>query len=313
MIQSKYETEDLLLSITKNCETLIKQTHGKAEETLEFKLNKPRETFHVNPPISVEGSWMIGLTSLEVYFSNFNVANQKNNFEIYTVSELVGEESIYETVGNLFKEKSGCSEITEDMLDDETTKPITIEKHTKTYREINHAKPLIKILHRFNSSMFQDFESFLRTEIDLVEDDMRLILDEYNSSFITYELKPGIYTFYDFSKVLLTNLQREFDGDDNAIDIEIDDFTKKAKLVVRSGIIAIRFDENSVCSTIPGLNNCWDYKHYIEQISQRMIKLSSIKKIHLKCDVIDGSIQNGLRQPILYSFVSDKPSGYNVF
>ena len=33
----------------------------------------------------------------------------------------------------------------------------------------------------------------------------------------------------------------------------------------------------------------------------------------MKCDVIDGSVVNGLRQPILYSFVLDKPSGYKIF
>ena len=33
----------------------------------------------------------------------------------------------------------------------------------------------------------------------------------------------------------------------------------------------------------------------------------------MKCDCIDGSIQDGLRQPILFSFVLDKPSGYKVF
>ena len=37
------------------------------------------------------------------------------------------------------------------------------------------------------------------------------------------------------------------------------------------------------------------------------------KNFHLKCDVIDGSIVDGLRQPLLYSFVLDKPSGYGVF
>ena len=56
MIRPKYETEDLLPSITKKCETLIKQTHRKPEETLEFKLTKSRETFHFNPPMSIEGS-----------------------------------------------------------------------------------------------------------------------------------------------------------------------------------------------------------------------------------------------------------------
>ena len=43
MIQPKNETEDLLLSITKNCEMLLEPTHRKAEETLEFKMKKSRE------------------------------------------------------------------------------------------------------------------------------------------------------------------------------------------------------------------------------------------------------------------------------
>ena len=33
----------------------------------------------------------------------------------------------------------------------------------------------------------------------------------------------------------------------------------------------------------------------------------------MKCDAIDGSVVNGVRQPILYKFVLDKPSGYKVF
>ena len=45
MNQTKDRTEDLLLLITKNCGKLIKQTHGKAEETLEFKKIKPRKHF----------------------------------------------------------------------------------------------------------------------------------------------------------------------------------------------------------------------------------------------------------------------------
>ena len=55
MIKPKNETEDLLLSITKNCETLIEQTHRKPEETLEFKMNISREKFHFSPPIQVKG------------------------------------------------------------------------------------------------------------------------------------------------------------------------------------------------------------------------------------------------------------------
>ena len=46
MIRPKNATEDLLLSITKNCEKLIEKTHRKAEKFLEFKMIKRRETFH---------------------------------------------------------------------------------------------------------------------------------------------------------------------------------------------------------------------------------------------------------------------------
>ena len=43
------------------------------------------------------------------------------------------------------------------------------------------------------------------------------------------------------------------------------------------------------------------------------MNLYTINKIHLKCDVIDGSVVDGIRQPILYSFILDKPAGYKVF
>ena len=82
MIRPKNQTEDLILSKTKNCETLIEQTHRKAEETLEFKMNKSKETFHFKPPIPIEGSWMISLTDLEVYNSFYNIT-ENNKFELY--------------------------------------------------------------------------------------------------------------------------------------------------------------------------------------------------------------------------------------
>ena len=49
-IKPKNETEDLLLSFAKNCETFVNITYRGPEETLEFNLNKQRETFHFKPP-----------------------------------------------------------------------------------------------------------------------------------------------------------------------------------------------------------------------------------------------------------------------
>ncbi len=77
MIRPKNETEDLLLSITKNCQTLIDQTHRKPEETLEFKMYKSRQLFHFNPPIQTKGDWVIGVVDLEVYNSLFNITEKK--------------------------------------------------------------------------------------------------------------------------------------------------------------------------------------------------------------------------------------------
>ena len=56
MIRPKNDTEDLLPSFTKSCETLIEQTHRKPHEVIEFKTVKSRETFHFNPFDQIDGS-----------------------------------------------------------------------------------------------------------------------------------------------------------------------------------------------------------------------------------------------------------------
>ena len=47
------------------------------------KLTKPRKTFSFKLPISIEGSWMLGLTNLEIYNSIFKINTTKVKFEIY--------------------------------------------------------------------------------------------------------------------------------------------------------------------------------------------------------------------------------------
>ena len=313
MIRPKNQTEDLLLSITKNCETLINQTHRKAEETLEFKMNKSREIIHFNPTIQIKEDWMLGLNDLEVYNSIFNITEQNNKFELYKFPDEKSGGVSYEKVRDEIERDLGISDITAADLQDDIIAPIIIEEYKKQVTKRMEDGGYMKILAGYVRSVFQDFESYLRTEIDLVQDDVKLGLDEYNSSFITYELDPGIYTFKDLSEALFNILQSEYTGYNNVIDIEFDDITRKTKLVLRHGIVAIRFDEKSFFSTILGFTPGWDYKHYNKYTSQKVVNLGSTNKIHLKCDCIDGSVVNGLRQPILYSFVLDKLPGYKVF
>ena len=68
----------------------------------------------------------------------------------------------------------------------------------------------MKILSIYTSSVFQDFESFLRSQIDLVEDDIKLVLEEYNSNFVTYKLEPGIYSYKDIAEAVFYILQSEY-------------------------------------------------------------------------------------------------------
>ena len=313
MIRPKNQTEDLLLSITKNCETIIEQTHRKPEQTLEFKMNKSRESFHFRPPIQVEGDWMIGLTDLEVYNSIFNITEENNKFELYKFPDEKAGGVTYEKVKDEIKKDLDIEDITAEDLQDDIIGPTIIEEYKEQVTKRMNDEQYMNILAIYTSSVFQDFESFLRTQIDLVEDDIKLVLDEYNSNFITYELAPGIYTYRDITEALYYILQSEYPQSGSEILIRLDDITRKTKLVVRHGIIAIRFDEKSFFSTILGFTPGWDYKHYNQYLSQKILNLSNTNKIHLKCDAIDGSVVNGIRQPILYSFVLDKPAGYKNF
>ena len=47
--------------------------------------------------------------------------------------------------------------------------------------------------------------------------------------------------------------------------------------------------------------------------SDKPINITGVDKVHSKGDCVDGSIQDGVRQPILYSFALDKPPGHKIF
>ena len=103
----------------------------------------------------------------------------------------------------------------------------------------------------------------------------------------------------------------------------------KTKIILKfknneKGLFALgtlRFNDTSFFHTLLGFTPYWDYKPTNSNrdairgvyTSNKILNLSSTNKIHLKCDCIDGSIQDGVRQPILFSLVLDKPSGYKIF
>ena len=97
-------------------------------------------------------------------------------------------------------------------------------------------------------SLFRDFESYLRIVFGLDEDDIHLILKQYNANFVTYELDPGNYTTEDLQKAVY------FLGDhEGTLQIEYDDLNKKTKnILTRFGSIfgTLGFDEKPFFSYI---------------------------------------------------------------
>ena len=119
MIKPKDDTKNSL-SISENSESLVEQTHRKPEETLDFKLTKPRETFHSQSPISNEGSWMIGLTSIEAYNSIFTKNATNKKIELYT--DTFDQFSLTELKDEL-EEILDSSNITSEHLQDDIIGP----------------------------------------------------------------------------------------------------------------------------------------------------------------------------------------------
>ena len=312
MITPKNETENLLLSITKNCETLIEQTHRKPEETLEFKMAKTRETFHFNPPIQVKGDWMIGLVDLEVYNSIFNITEENNKFELYRdTSDKFGFLELKDEIEEILD----ISHITNEHLDDEILGPQIIDEFIKLSTEKRNSDGYMILLYGYTRSRFRDFESYLRIVIGLDEKDIQLILNEYNSHFITYELTPGIYSIQDISDIFYN-----FSVNNESIKFEYDNISMKTKIILkyigeRKKFVlgTLRFDERSFFHTFIDFTPYWDYKPSNVYTSDKILNLNTVNKIHLKCDIIDGSVVDGVRQTILYSFVLYKRPGYKVF
>ena len=70
--------ESLLLSIAKSNQEIVENTHSKPQETLEFKMNKQKESCSFDVPLELPEQWMMGVTSLEVYNSVYNITNKNN-------------------------------------------------------------------------------------------------------------------------------------------------------------------------------------------------------------------------------------------
>ena len=306
---------ELLLLIKKHTDTLIEQTKTKPQETLEFKMNKQRQTFSFNPPINLieEDKWLIAVSSFECTNSVFNITDDNNSFSII-ISGHYQNESDEETIDNLnklFELKS-----LELHVEEVKKRGNKIKISDKEYKLSDFDNQKYEILQELKNVKYNDLEDLVY-RIRLSYDEIMDILDlKYIPTNRTgYSLNPGIYEVADLNNTLKYILPANV-----KVSITIDDIRLKSNLKISQTLI---FTEKSFFYTILGFTQSRSYPlddidgHY--QIiagsykSNRPINITGIDKIHLKCDCIQGSIVNGVREPILFSFALSSPPGHKIY
>ena len=149
--------------------------------------------------------------------------------------------------------------------------------------------------------------------LQLTYDEMVDILDfKYiPTKRIGYSLKPNIYQISDITKTLKNFFPKNVEK--NSIDEKI----YKTNLKIIQTLI---FTNKSFFYTILGFSQSHSYPlddidGFYQLIagsykSDKPTNITGIDKVHLKCDCIQGSIMNGTREPILYSFALDQPPNH---
>ena len=79
--------ESRLLNIAKSNQEIVENTHSKPQETLEFKMNKQKESFSFDIPLDLPEQWMMRVTSLEVYNTVYNITEKNNKLKILLEDE----------------------------------------------------------------------------------------------------------------------------------------------------------------------------------------------------------------------------------
>ena len=132
---------------------------------------------------------------------------------------------------------------------------------------------------------------------------------------IGFYLDPSIYEIIDSNNTLKHILPVNVE-----ISITIDDIRLKSNLKINQTLL---FTEKSFFYIILGFTQSRSYplddiEGFYQLIpwlykSDKPINITGIDKVQLKCNCIQGSIKDGVREPILYSFGLSSPPGHKIY
>ena len=280
--------ESLLLSNAKSNQEIVENTHSKSQETLEFKMNKQKESFSFDVPLNEK--WMMGVTSLEVYNTVYNITEKNNKLEILLTKQQLEEHRVDTELVPKIKD---LYETSDDKFIEKTNKLIT-NSYTKkkkklTRKDFNQLKELIDVFNYPDQQIhIPDFEI------------------EHDSFGI--QLIPGAYELVNINasvKQIITDMKPALLYSDFKFNIIPDTISMKSVLTTSN---PIHF--NSELNKVLGFTQR-DYPSGTHT-SEKPVMITTTDKVHLKCDCVDGSIINGIREQILFSFNLSAPPGYKI-
>ena len=80
-----------MLNIAKSNQEIVENTHSKPKETLEFEMIKQKESFSFDVPLELNEKWIMGVTSLVVYNTVYNITSTSNKLQILLTKEQLRE------------------------------------------------------------------------------------------------------------------------------------------------------------------------------------------------------------------------------
>ena len=83
------------MGIAKSTLHIVENILSKPQETLEFKMNKQKGSFSFDVPLELQEQWMMGVTSLEVYNTVYNITEKNNKFQIQLTNEQIKHFGLY--------------------------------------------------------------------------------------------------------------------------------------------------------------------------------------------------------------------------
>ena len=387
--------ESLLLSIAKSNQEIVENTHSKPQETLEFKMTKQKESFSFDVPLLLPEKWMMGVTSLEVYNTVYNITEKNNKLQIILNDQQLKElkldsglilfvEDLYVTyfgkpytlseynefvekanklITNSYSKKNkltridfdyltkivkSLNEIYNNRLNQETINQeklkqeqslakLNRERIIKEYKdhlkqvkinweeikweeiiledEASHTAP-----HEVNQTTQENHEddeddedgevnrvSSQVNQTNRVASQIKEInlppFDIVENDFFEIYLTPGVYELVDINNAIKQKINES--DYDFKFDLIPDTISMKSVLTTSNNI-----QFNSKLNTVLG------FTHTVyppgTHTSEKPVMITTTDKVHLKCDCVDGSIVNGIREQILFSFNLSAPPGYKI-